>query len=314
MNGAGAAAVVLGAISAALLAGRGVDPLVARLGGRGRHLPAQDEVFGSPQVAPWPEHSSRASLTPGRSGDTHPIRSTFGQFGLPHKPSRRLQVVLGALIVAVLGGLFAPVGGLLAGMVAAPIAAILLAVRRSRYAARRRAADVVDGCLALAGELGSGATAHRALAIVAADWPELFAVAARQSVIGGDPAAALRESAHQPGAEALAALAAAWEVSERTGAQLSSVLRAVADSVRAESAVRREAEVQLASVRATSRLMALLPVATLALFSSGGGGALRFLTGTRYGLVCMVTAAMFIATGLFWVDRTARGVRSAWVP
>jgi tight adherence protein B len=122
----------------------------------------------------------------------------------------------------------------------------------------------------------------------------------------------LRDCARKPGAEALTAVAAAWEVSERTGAALSSVLVAVADSLRAQASTRREAEAQLASVRSTARLMAVLPVGTLAVFSAGDTSAIAFLTNTAYGWACVGMAAVFIAAGVLWVDRTARNANVRW--
>lgn len=226
--------------------------------------------------------------------------------------SLRVQVLLCGMAGVVVGGVAAGVTGMVSGVLAAPLGWVWLRRRQARRTRLRREGDVAEACLALAGELGAGAPTRQALAVVSHDWPDLLARAAGRTMIGGDPAAALRESARQPGAEALTAVAAAWEVSERTGAALSSVLTAVADSLRAEATVRREADAQLASVRATSRLMALLPVATLILFSAGDGGAIGFLTGTPYGLACVALAGLFVAAGLFWVDRTAQIVRSPW--
>lgn len=226
--------------------------------------------------------------------------------------SPRTLLVADALAAGA-GGL-AVVGpaGMVAGLLAVPLGRSSLHRRRGRQARQRRETDVAEGCVALAGELASGVPPARALSAVAAEWPDLFGPAAGRAALGGDPSAALRTTGALPGAGALRAVAAAWEVSERTGAALSSVLVAVADSVRAEATVRREADAQLASVRATARLMACLPVATLLLFSAGDGDALGFLTGTPVGLACLAGAALFVASGVFWVDRVSRQTRSAW--
>jgi tight adherence protein B len=209
---------------------------------------------------------------------------------------------------------------LLAGPVAAALGigalGVLLLLRRrarSRRSRRQTHSDVTDACLALAAEFAAGAPTMSALHTVSVDWPELFATAAGQAATGGDPVRALRQTAERPGAEALAAVAAAWEVSERTGARLGTALVAVADAIRADDAVRREADAQLGMVRATARLLALLPVATLALFSAGAGDPVGFLVGTGYGLACLAAALVLVGTGMLWVDRTARvTTRSAW--
>ncbi|HEY9408056.1 MAG TPA: type II secretion system F family protein [Jiangellaceae bacterium] len=185
---------------------------------------------------------------------------------------------------------------------------------RRRSMQRGRSDDVVEGCLSLAAELRAGAPPTQALAVAAGEWPGLFGPAAGRASIGGDPVAALRETATSPGAGALRAVATAWEVSERTGAGLSTVLVAVADTMRSEAVVRREGAAALATVKATARLLALLPVGTLLLFSAGEGGApVRFLLGDPYGICCLVVAGLLVGAGLMWVERMSRrALRSAW--
>lgn len=261
-------------------------------------------VLAGLAAAVW---AGRPSLLASRLG-----RPERGSWTLLPMPAPAVVTGLGGAAAAVVGFLLAGPVGAVGGLASAPAARWWLGRRRAVLVRRRREADVSEGCVALAGELASGVPAARALAAVAADWPELFGPAAGRAALGGDPASALRESAATPGAGALRAVAAAWEVSERTGAGLSAVLVATADSVRAEATVRREAQAQLASVRATSRLMVCLPVATLLLFSTGDGHAVGFLTGTAAGIGCLLLAALFVAAGLFWVDRVSRGTRSVW--
>lgn len=177
----------------------------------------------------------------------------------------------------------------------------------------RRDADVVEACLALAAELQAGAPVARAMAAVAEDWPELFGSAAVRAATGGDVAAALREAATAPGAASLRAVAAGWEVTDCTGAPLSRVVVAVADSLRTEAAVRREASSQLATARATARILALLPFGTLLLLSGGDGAAIAFLVSSPIGLACLGGAIAFVGIGLWWVGRLTRSAtRSAW--
>lgn len=177
----------------------------------------------------------------------------------------------------------------------------------------RREAAVVEACLALAAELKVGAPVARAVAAVAEEWPELFGSAATRAATGGDVAAALREAAAAPGAASLRAVAAGWEVTDCTGAPLSRVVVAVADSLRTEAAVRREAATQLATARATARILALLPFGTLLLLSGGDGAAVAFLVSSPIGLACLGGAILFVGIGLWWVGRLARSAtRSAW--
>jgi tight adherence protein B len=222
----------------------------------------------------------------------------------------RVQMSLGACAGALIGALAAPPGGVLVGAVAGPAGITFSSHRKRRALLKQRRAAVAEACLALAGELRNGQAPEHALQAAATEWPEFFGPAVGRAAAGGDPALALRHTAAEPGAAPLSSIAAAWEVSNQTGASLSAVLTAVTDSLRAEESVRREAEAQLASVRATSRLLAILPVATLLLFSTSGTERtpVEFLLESPYGMACLATAAIFIGAGLAWVERTSRHV------
>jgi tight adherence protein B len=207
------------------------------------------------------------------------------------------------------------VGGVPLGVTAAAIVAIGTASRRWTSDARRardRERVVCAACLALTAELRSGAHPLHALRMAATEWPDPFAAAMRQAEIGGDVAAALRAAAG-PGRSALHAVAAGWQVSERTGAALADVLTAVGDSLRADAAARREADAQLATVRVTARLLAVLPVVSLVLLTGGNLEAVRFLVGTSAGVACLAIAVALVGAGLWWVDRLARSAtKPSW--
>jgi tight adherence protein B len=226
---------------------------------------------------------------------------------------RQRDLALGAVGGAAVGMAAAAVTGAVVGVIVGVGVTLNRRRRRSQVVQRALERDVINGCLSLAAELAAGTPGAQALAAVADEWPSLFGRAAARATMGGDPVVALREAAQRPGAESLGAVAVAWQVSERTGAGLAAVLVTVADALRAEESVRREADAHLATVRSTSRLLALLPVATVVLFSVGGAAPVRFLTSTPYGIACLLCAGLLVSAGLLWVDRMARAaVRSAW--
>ena len=227
------------------------------------------------------------------------------RLGLPTMPPQARAAA--AIAAGVVCGL-AMGGPGLAVLVGAAIG-LVVATRHRSAASRRRQNNetaVSEACLLLAAELRSGAHPRRALSAVAAEWPDLFGTAAWRAEVGGEVSSALRAAAQVPGGSALSTVAAGWEVSERTGAALSDVLTAVADSLRADSAARREAEAQLSSVRVTTRLLAVLPVGTLLLLSGGESAAVRFLLNTPYGLACLGSAMLLVASGMWWIDRLVR--------
>ncbi|MEP6525751.1 MAG: type II secretion system F family protein [Nocardioidaceae bacterium] len=174
----------------------------------------------------------------------------------------------------------------------------------ARTKARRREARLVETCDQLAAELSSGQSPPRALQHAADLWPELTPVAAA-SRLGGDVPGAWRLVAELPGAGSLRALAAAWQVAERSGAGLTVVLERMSDALRAEDAVRREIEAALGPPRATARLLAALPAFGLLLGIGLGGDPVGFLLRTPLGAGCLTVGLAFAVTGVWWVDRLA---------
>ncbi|HEX4977231.1 MAG TPA: hypothetical protein VFV40_05130 [Nocardioides sp.] len=178
--------------------------------------------------------------------------------------------------------------------------------RRRRAAATTRAA-VVELGEALVGELRTGRDVRTALDRAAGAWPPFVAVA-RAAALGADVPAALRRLAEQPGAEGLGDLAVAWGVAERTGSGLGDVLAEVVAGGRDVHEHLRTVSTELASARATARLMLLLPVVTLGLASGTGSDPWRLLVSDPVGVACLAGGTGLTLAGLVWVDRIADGV------
>jgi tight adherence protein B len=183
----------------------------------------------------------------------------------------------------------------------------LLAVRARRREAETRAERVLEACELLAADVAAGQPPARSLTAAAASWPELGPVA-QAAALGGDVPAALREAAKRPGAAELRLVAAAWAVSHRTGAGLADALDRVAGTVRADRATRRVVAGELASARATARMMAALPLLVLVLGAGGGASPWGFLLGTPAGVLCLGAGLGLGALGLWWIERIADGV------
>jgi tight adherence protein B len=181
-----------------------------------------------------------------------------------------------------------------------------------RAGARRRAAAtvsarVLETCVLLASELAAGRPAGAALARAADEWPPL-GPAAEAGALGSDVPSSLRVLAGIEGAADLRLLAAAWEVAHRTGHGLAATVALVADDLRAAQATRRVVESELASARATARLVALLPLPVLVLGSGTGGDPLGFLFGTPLGLTCLGGGLGLGIAGLWWIEAIAAAV------
>jgi tight adherence protein B len=180
---------------------------------------------------------------------------------------------------------------------------------RRRGAEERCRAAVLELGEVLVGELRAGQPVLRALERGQEVWPA-FAPVAGAARLGADVPAALRRLAADPGAEGLREVAAAWQVSERSGVALASALDQVVGSARARQATAGLVRAELASAQATARLVAALPVATLAMAAGAGADPWAFLFRHPAGVTCLATGVALVLGGLGWIDRIASRVTS----
>ena len=216
-----------------------------------------------------------------------------------------LAGVLAVVLLTTLAGRRLVLGLILLGCVAG--AAEMVRRSRRARAAERRQAVVVEVCEALVGELRAGQPLVWSLEHCVEVWPDLEpALAAAR--LGAEVPSALRRLALLPGAEALEQVAAAWQVSQRSGAGLADVLAQVSRSARAVESTRHLVRGELASAQATARLVAVLPLGSLAMSAGIGGRPWHFLLDTWPGLACLGLGCACAFAGLVWIDRIAVAV------
>ncbi len=222
---------------------------------------------------------------------------------MPAAAAVLLVVVWTALVpvrrVALVGVLLAAGAGL----------ARLRGRRRHRSSIAATRLRVLEVCEELSAELAAGRTAEEALGRAAAGWPPLEP-AARAQRLSGDVPAALRAVAAGPGAGDLVPVAAAWHVAHRTGEGLADAVGRVAVELRARRSLRRVVDGELASARATSRLVAALPAGALLLGSGAGGSPWRFLLDTPAGVACLAAGIGLALAGLAWIEAIAAGIEA----
>lgn len=180
----------------------------------------------------------------------------------------------------------------------------LTVVRRRREVAADQAA-VLEVCDLLAAELAAGRPPGAALSAASERWPPL--IAAVEAVrLGADVPDALRRLAEiRPGAADLRWVAGAWQVAQHSGHGLSAALERTAGGLRSRRRTRRLVDSELASARATARLVACLPLAVLVMGSGAGSDPWTFLLATPAGWVCLAGGLGLIGLGLWWIERLA---------
>lgn len=243
-------------------------------------------------------------LLPPRPLDRLPGSPLAGRAGRSWAPAG-VVVVAGAVLLA---GASPRRAALTVIVALAGLAALGLVRRRARRReADRTAVQVLEACEALASELVSGQPPGTVLARASDEWPFLRPVAEAFRV-GADVPSAWRGVAERPGASDLRLVGAAWQVAHRTGAGLATTLDHVVADPRAARSTRRVVEGELASARATAKLVAALPVLALTMGSGAGGDPWGFLLGHPVGLACLAAGLAFAAAGLTWIEALAREV------
>ena len=271
-------------------------------------------------ILPWTELSHETAW-PLLGGLFAGIAAAFGagrfgciRSGLTHatSPSRGLHVLVGAAVLAAIIWGFVPLGAeRLVVLVILGGTAFGAACLLRRRAGVRRAAQVSERVLEatelLAAELSVGLTPRQALLQAAEGWPALAPVVAAER-LGVDVPEAWREVSATPGAGDLRVVAAAWAASTQSGGGLADAMGRVANGLRAARATERVVLSELASARATARLVAALPGVALVMGSSAESRPWEFLLTEPIGLICLASGLAFGLAGLWWIEAIATGI------
>jgi tight adherence protein B len=185
--------------------------------------------------------------------------------------------------------------------------------RADRVAAHARTA-LIPWCVALASELQVGRTPVDALHAAALEADPAIAAAIEPigavGSLGGDVAAAFNLAATRPGLDALRHVAVCWSVAGETGAGLATSLRQLGAAWQSTQRLRDEVIAQLASARASARVLAVLPIFGVLLGEAVGATPVQFLLHTAVGAGCLTATVALDVAGLAWTDRIAARVPS----
>lgn len=252
-------------------------------------------LCGAAALVAWPDRDAlrRRRVTTVTGGRTSAGRARV-LLAVPLPPAAAaVAALVGALVstplVAVLGGA--------AGFVGARWS---LSARADRVG-DGRLRSLADGLGALAADLRSGRSLEAAIGAAA--------IACGDDECGRTLTRALRAPADRvenpdPAlADAPRRIAAAVQLSARSGCSLAAVAGAVEDDLRARHRLRLELRAETAASRASAALLAGLPLLGLAMGHGIGVDAWGVLTGTGVGQVLLVAGVGLEAAGLAWSRR-----------
>jgi tight adherence protein B len=217
-----------------------------------------------------------------------------------------MLIILVTLIIAT-GYLANARGAVLAcaAFAAGATVARLITQHRRRRSALRARADVAQACTVLASYLRVGQVPSAALAIAAADC-QVLREGHQAGTLGGEVVEVWRQQSRRAGHSGLIELARAWQVSIETGAPMSATLDQVAASLAADQALTRVIDSELATARATSKVMAALPACGVGIGYLLGGDPGRWLLAGPSGWACLLVGVMLACAGVLWIEALAR--------
>lgn len=170
-------------------------------------------------------------------------------------------------------------------------------LRTHGRARQQHVEQAVDALASLAAELDAGQHPDRALLAASAAgavWP----TAAAAARMGGDIAAGLDADAHR--LPVLRQVAACWRLGGSAGAGLAPAFRQLAASARQAQDLRSVLDAELASPRATMRLLGLLPLLGIALGIMLGADPVGWLLGGPFGWAALTAGLCLNGAGAWW--------------
>lgn len=196
----------------------------------------------------------------------------------------------------------------------AAVGAALVSGPLGLYAARHRGRRrrVVELPIALelvASELRSGGTVFGALdALARGDGPLAteFARVNRRRALGAPLDASLEAWATERADAGVSSAAGALAVAASTGGRAADALDGLASSLRDRFEIAAEGRALSAQARLSAIVVGSLPVAYLAASALFDARQVRLLTGTTFGLGCLVVGLAFEVLALAWIRRLLR--------
>ena len=240
--------------------------------------------------------------------------ATLRDLGSVTVPLTRARMRRVRLVAALGAGAF---GGLLFGLRAGALCAavaVWLAPRaleeRRRRQGRRLDAGAAGAARAIADAVSAGASLRGSIAVAARRSQGPIAAelgrTAWELEIGAGTEAALARLRSRSASRAVALIVAAMQVQRRSGGDLASVLRDVAQALEQDQQVIEEADAATAQARFTAMVVVALPICGVALGALASPGLPGRMAGSPAGAALLTASLALQVSGVLLIRRIAR--------
>jgi tight adherence protein B len=188
--------------------------------------------------------------------------------------------------------------------------------QRQKWTLAARVSDQLPPTLSvIADAISAGATLFRALQTAADETSPPLGTMLRSVVTSAELNQPIEEAlgtlSRSAGSRDIASVVAALAIHRTTGGDLARLLRELADFLREEQRLRRDARALSAQARYSAQLIGAMPLLLFVVFFAFFPSFIEPLTSTAVGLVVLAYCIVSCALGFFFVWRIASGIARA---
>lgn len=233
--------------------------------------------------------------------------SSLSDAGRDTTPTALLDIVLaGSFALGVIAGLLARSVIACLAVCACSISLFAMATANRREARKARVMEALpDALSSMSACFDAGFTLLQTFEQVSKEakkpLSDVFAQSAHVLQVGGNASEALEVLRVGAYSNELSFVAVALDVQHQSGGSMKQVMAAAADAVKGDLALRRMLRVQTAQAKLSARIVSIMPLVLIAVFSVASPGFLTPFFSSAMGMALLVVAVAMQAAGIVLV-------------